>query len=514
MTLSALAEPVWKEWGIHCIHIATMANSTKNSDIVIDDTGFELLSERPFTMIRMYRSVVESDDPIWKVKFAEEAVEAMGICSKFVHESFLLHSRELLFKESSETNNWRKVKSGIFSTITIKGASIGLGSGIKVRCFDDCSLSKVESELDELVDDKENSPVPPLCRKNMARVCRRSSLFTNNAASTNLDSSGMRYNLLVLFGSYNPVGSWTLADSERIRILNETINSLEISDEEEIDYFDDCFFSNADSKLDVRVHEKENTPFSPLQRNLARVSRRSALFSNNYCALATSTTGNSSGMRYFVLGRSCFWHPCWPRGLQPTVSIFGFSTKLSTVWKSAMKKKSIMAYLIYLRMPRGGISLSEIFTTWFYIVYDGKRVSFKANLRKIVLFGFVVYSGVEIELSSMVTTLDSVVRLIRDTKKIAWRRPLRFLSRRSLWSKRALLHRRTALYRYDPLIVLLRLLRNMAGQHSSKRVPDEENPALKTQLLVGDDLQLATRTSVVRIREVSCLLLRHELEIR
>jgi hypothetical protein len=164
-------------------NLLTMAAAAPayKSDIPIDSDYFETMTKRAFTTIRLYCSVVQSDDPDWKVNLAFDAVEAMGICSEFVAQCFLLHNqKDLLFKEPSD-QTWRQVKLGIFSTITIKAVSIassGAGhvgetndntkhSNNGLLTTDDSSLSMIlekaaEMEWDETTHEKENLTTPSL----------------------------------------------------------------------------------------------------------------------------------------------------------------------------------------------------------------------------------------------------------------------------------------------------------------------------------------------------------------
>jgi hypothetical protein len=152
------------------------------SDIPIGSDYFETMTKRAFTTIRLYCSVVQSDDADWKIDLAVDAVEAMGICSEFVAQCFLLHNqKDLLFKEPSD-QTWRQVKVGIFSTITIKAVSIASSTGAGqlggsndntkhanngVLTTDDSSMSMIlekaaEMEWDETTHEKENLTTPSL----------------------------------------------------------------------------------------------------------------------------------------------------------------------------------------------------------------------------------------------------------------------------------------------------------------------------------------------------------------
>jgi hypothetical protein len=169
--------------------------ATYKSDIVIDPDCFETMPKRAFTTIRLYCSVVQSDDPDWKVDLAVEAVEATGICSEFVAQCFLLHDQtDLLFKPPSEPT-WRLVKLGILSTITIKAVSSigatshGSSANAKVASFgpsDDSSLfmvlEKAEMEWDETTHDKENITTFPPIRQILVPIYDggRSSWCSNN----------------------------------------------------------------------------------------------------------------------------------------------------------------------------------------------------------------------------------------------------------------------------------------------------------------------------------------------
>jgi hypothetical protein len=174
---------------------AAATAATYKSDIVIDPDCFETMPKRAFTTIRLYCSVVQSDDPDWKVDLAVEAVEATGICSEFVAQCFLLHDqKDLLFKPPSEPT-WRLVKLGILSTITIKAvSSIGAtshGSSVnaKVSSYgpnDDSSffmvLEKAAMEWDETTLDKENITTFPPVRQILVPIYDggRSSWCSNN----------------------------------------------------------------------------------------------------------------------------------------------------------------------------------------------------------------------------------------------------------------------------------------------------------------------------------------------
>lgn len=161
---------------------AVAATPAYKSDIPIDSDYFDTMTKRAFTTIRLYCSVVQSDDPDWKVDLAVDAVEAMGICSEFVAQCFLLHNqKDLLFKEPSD-QTWRQVKVGIFSTITIKAVSIASSSGVGpfgvsndntkhsnygLLTTDDSSMSMIlekaaEMEWDEATHEKENLTIPSL----------------------------------------------------------------------------------------------------------------------------------------------------------------------------------------------------------------------------------------------------------------------------------------------------------------------------------------------------------------
>lgn len=143
------------------LHYQAMATETKpphQNDILVESNSYETIPERQYKILQVYRSVIQSEDPDWKIQLAKDMVGSLGFSPKIANDCFILHGDDLYFKEESETA-WRIVKPGTISTISQE-----------ILDADDSSLSMIvpesnkEYDINEMDIEKENDvfPVGPI----------------------------------------------------------------------------------------------------------------------------------------------------------------------------------------------------------------------------------------------------------------------------------------------------------------------------------------------------------------
>ena len=134
-----------------------MATETKpphRNDILVESHSYETIPERQYKILQVYRSVIQSEDPDWKILLAKEMIGSLGFSPKLANDCFILHDDDLYFKEASETA-WRIVKPGTISTISQE-----------ILDADDSSLSMIvpesnkEDDFSEMDIEKENAVFP------------------------------------------------------------------------------------------------------------------------------------------------------------------------------------------------------------------------------------------------------------------------------------------------------------------------------------------------------------------